>query len=207
MEPEPEDKVLVVPSPEDVLNDRERVALIAYRKTVQLRLSADTQMKMFTLFLNGHPCEEIQTLNKQFSLGQILTARIEGQWDKRRRDHVEALYANVLSRVQQSSVEAVGFIADQMAAIHKHFGDKAKKYLQSGNPADFDDFGVDGIRSYKTLVETWQKMTGQEKAANEVNISSSIQKAERDITPERRPLTASKAADIIRLANLKKGGR
>lgn len=189
---------------ESLLTDTERIALFAYRKQgVQLRLSADTQMRLFALFLNGHPASEIHTLNKQFSLGQILVARIEGDWDKRRKEHVEALYANVLSRVQQSSVEAVGFIADQMAAIHKHYGEKAKKYLQSGDPKDFDDFGVDGIRSYKTLVETWQKMTGQEKPATEVNVN---QRIERDVTPQRQPLPAGQAQDIVRQALLKRKG-
>ncbi len=194
-------------NPEDVLTDTERVALIAYRKEgVQLRLSGDTQMKLFSLFLNGHPCSELQALNRQFSLGQILTARLEGNWDKRRQEHVEGLYANVLSRIQQSSVEAVGFVADQLAAVHKMYGEKARRYLQSGDPKDFDSFGADDIKNYKVLVETLQKLTGQEKASTEVNISGSVPKPERDITPERRPLTSTRAAEIVRLANLKKKG-
>ncbi len=200
-----DEKVVVRSEPEDVLNDTERVALLAYRREPQLRLSQDTQMRMFTLFLAGHSAAEIQSLNKQFSLGQILTARLEGNWDRRRREHIESLYANVLSRIQQTTVESVGFLADQMSAVHKNFGEKARKYLQSGDPKDFDDFGIDGIKNYKAAIEAWQKLTGQEKASTEVNVTNGP-RIERDITPERRPLTATKAADIIRLANIKRKG-
>lgn len=196
-----DDPIVKRPEPEDVLNDRERIALIAYRRGPAMRLSAETQIKLYSLFLSGHSCSEIQELNKAFSLGQILVARMEGEWDRRRKEHLDSLFENVRSRVQQTTLESVSFIADQIAAVHKMHGDKAKKYLVSGDPKDFDDFGAGDIKGYKVLIEALQKITGTEKAGTEVNV---INRIEKDVSVQNKPLSSGQAAEIVRQANERK---
>jgi len=192
------DQDLPVPAPvEVILSEREKAALSAYkRQPGQVRLSADAQAKMFALFLHGHSCEEIRSTNKQYALGQILMARLEGKWDERRTEHIEALYDSVRSRVQQSTMEAIGFVADQMAAVHKMYGDRARKYIQSGDPSDFDSYGANDIKNYKVLIETLQKLTGQEQASTEVNVTNQIEK---EVVIQNQPFSATRAAELISL--------
>ncbi len=202
-----EDNKILAPSSEDILTETERIGLAAYRKQgSQMRLSADTQLRLYALFLAGHSCQEIQGLNKAFSLGQILTARLEGKWDQRRTEYLDSLFTTVRSRVQQATLESIGFITDQLAAVHKHYGEKAKRYLQSGDIKDFDGFGAEDIKGYKVLIESLQKITGTEKSPSEVNVTLPAGKGERDVNPEKRPMSSGQAAEIVRMANLLKKG-
>lgn len=196
MELPPEEKELVPapPSPESRLSEREGAAYRAWTRLSQPKLSPDTQAKFFALFLQGSTCEEITRLNRGFSLGQLVEARVEGEWDRRRDEYLEDLLGNVRGLVQQSHLEAVRFMVDQLAAVHKKWGDAARKYIQSGDEKDLKDFGIDGVKAYKTAVEVLQKLTGAENKPQEIRHYHTGEVA---VASARRPLTSKEAAAIV----------
>lgn len=127
-------------------------------------LSVSTSLKMYELYLNGYSCEEIFRLNdNQFPLGMILEARIRDSWDDRREQHLTELYGGIVAKVKKTQTEAVAFVADLLAAAHKKHGDKLKKFLQSGNPADLGALSIDTMTSYQTAATMLLKLTGQDK--------------------------------------------
>lgn len=120
-----------------------------------------TQGKLFELFLNGKSPSEIQRLNPTFTLGQVVDAYIEGEWEKKRRTHVNRLLSRVRDRVVQVQSESVEFMADMLASAHKLHGDKLKRYLQSGNEKDLGDLKIENLEQYRKAADVLLKLTGQ----------------------------------------------
>jgi hypothetical protein len=156
--------------PDDRLSEREQRELWLWKRgkdTAPLALS--TALKMYELFLLGHSCEEIARANEnRFSLGLILDARIRHNWDERRRAHLDHIYNDVGELVRQRQTESAVFLGDILAVAHKEYGNKFRKYLQSGDPNDLDnDMKVTSITTYKRTVEALMKVTGQDRPSKD----------------------------------------
>ena len=184
--------------PENKLEEKERYALHRFRSSVQPPLAPDTQAKLFKLFLNGKTTSEIQRLNPQFSFGQVVNARIQGEWDRRYEDHVNELLDNTASRVRQVTLESINFVCDLLSVTHQMHGDCIKKFLQTGNPDDLGGLQINSLQGYKQVVELLQKLTGQDKQQN-VNVSGTVMhKADASDGKNTQP-TSEEAADILKL--------
>lgn len=143
-----------------LLTEREIIAYDYWRQTEQLPLAPSTNAKLFNLFLNGKSCEEIRKLNQQLSLGQIVAARIEGDWDARRDDHLNHLLNETVKRVQQASLETTDFLCDMLTVANKEHGGKLRAYIQNSDPKELGDFRITSLQGLKTVIETIQKTTG-----------------------------------------------
>lgn len=156
-----EETAVVVPSdPVSRLTLRERAAYNSHLKDKDPPLGASTQGRLFELFLNGMSLEEIQRTTKDYRLGAIVRAFIEGDWETRRVEYVKQLLATIASRVAQVQSESVRFIADLLAVAHKQHGEKLRKYIQSGDEKDLGGFSIQSITVYRQVAETLIKITG-----------------------------------------------
>lgn len=148
------------------LTDREIAAykwtLNEVKKTPERRLSPQKGAELFALYLQGISCFELARLNKGISLGQIVYARVEQEWDRQRTIHINTLMAEVRTRVQQTHLEGVDFIATQLAVAHKLYGDKLKEYLQTGDESKLGGFSIHSFRTYKEAVEIMKLLTASE---------------------------------------------
>lgn len=103
-------------------------------------------------------------LNKGLSRGVVLKARVDGLWDERREVYLSELMSNAQDRVKLIALESVNFQGLLLAATHKKYGDRLKRYLQTGNEAELGTgMFVDSIKQYKDVVEMLTKITGQDK--------------------------------------------
>lgn len=152
---------------ESVLTDKEALALSDHlaRNADAPPLSPLTAAQLYALFLNGQTCEEIAELNPGYTLGMVVQARLENDWDIRRKEYTESLMDNVGQRAKQVQLEAVHFIADALSVMHRKHGDKFKKYLQTGDESHLGGhlsfIGSMGIKHYKVLIELLKEATGQ----------------------------------------------
>ncbi|WNM70313.1 hypothetical protein [Myxococcus phage Mx1] len=128
-------------------------------------LSPTVAVKMYQLFLAGHTCEEISRINEnRFPLGLILHSRIRFEWDRRRDEYLGHLFDDVAGVMRQRQVESALFLADLLAVAHREYGDKLKKYLQTGDEKDLPkNFKITSITMYKMTVDALMKVTGQDK--------------------------------------------
>lgn len=189
------------------LTERELKAYRAWKGMGQPRLSPDTQAKFFALFLKGESLEDIVRINRGFSIGQLAQARVEGLWDEKRDEYLKDLFDSARAIVKQSTIESMRFLIDQLGAVHKKYGEAARKYIQNGDDTEFKNFGIDNIRNYKTAVEALQKLTGADKKVVEHHHEHNHQDASAPVAPAHRPLTRGEASNVIRLASAAKGGR
>ncbi len=145
--------------------DREKGIYLEWQELkTKAPLSTTTSLQLYELFLAGYSCEEIARLNQnKFPVGMILESRVRHTWDDRRTQHLAELYGGIYDKVKQTQTEAVAFVADLLAAAHRKHGDKLKRFLQSGDPADLGAFSIDTMTSYKTASDTLMKLTGQDK--------------------------------------------
>lgn len=159
----------LLPSPQ--LSEKEQYALDYHRNKREPSLAPVTQAQLFQLYLQGHDCDEIRRLRPNFSLGQIVEARVEGQWDMRRQEHVQRLMRATQEKVAQTQLESVEYICNLVAAHHRLQGDKLKRFLMSGDPKDLGDAGITSFKQYKEVLatlrellkpaETVQRVTGE----------------------------------------------
>lgn len=147
------------------LSKAERLAYDSWCARSEPALSPQFQAQLFELFLNGSSCEEIVKLNPGLQLGSVVAARIRGNWDERRDEHLNKLLEGIRERVQQVTLETVEVMADTLAVANKMHAKKLKKYLQTGNPEDLKgiDFTPTSMRQYKDVVDLLMKLTGQDK--------------------------------------------
>lgn len=182
-----------------LLDDREISAFRRWQNSNQPALAPDTQAKLFALYLNGKTTEDIRRLNPQFSLGQIVHARVNGNWDELRQRHVEELLLGVKSRVQQITLESVNFVADLLAAANKVHGDKISRYLQTGNEKELGDLQISSLQGYKQAVELLQKLTGQDKQQKVGGEITIMHKADESMASVGKAPSSEEAADILKL--------
>jgi len=180
-----------------LLNDRELEAYDRFCASKEAAVSPVTAAKMFSLFVNGSDCEEIAKHSHPFNLGQVVHARVLGNWDVLKEEHLEKLLLEVRGRVQQVQLESVMLVADAIAATNKFNGDAIKKFLLSGNPNDLDGTMVSTLsaKNYKELIELLLKLTGQDvqKTKGEVTVVHSGDVG----VSVRKPITQEKAAEIV----------
>lgn len=181
------------------LSERELAAYRNWQIGKYPALAPDTQVKLFQLFLNGKGCEEIRRLNQQYTLGQIVQARIFGEWDRRYQDHVNDLLDNTKNRAMQTTLESINFVSDLLAATNKLHGDKISKFLQSGNEKDLGDLQITSLTGYKTAVELLQKLTGQDKQQRLTSDVTITHKADESLLAVARAPNSEEAAEILKM--------
>lgn len=150
-------------SSEIVLSQADREALLSprelreyqiYMRLGQPPMAASTQAKFFQLFLNGQSCEEIVRLNPGgFSLGAIVRARIENNWDALLQEHRQELMYKIKERVQQTTLETLDRLCLELAASNKLNGDKVKRFLQTGDATELEGTQVGTTKHMKELVQ------------------------------------------------------
>lgn len=129
---------------------------------------------LYQLFLEGYSCLEISKQGKGLSEGDVLFLRKKYEWDKQRDQYALDLQNQVNGKLIKAKLEAVEFLTNQMAAIHKLNRDQVLKYLMSGNPDDMPkDLGKVG--GYKQIIEVLQKITGEDKVSKVKTESVSTQ--------------------------------
>lgn len=186
----------LVPIESDKLDEREQAALRYFQRSRQTSLSADTNAKLFRLFLSGKSTHEIHRLNQQFSLGQIVHARVKGEWDRRYQEHLDELLDSTQKRVMQVTMESINFVADLLTAANAMHGDAIKKYLQTRNPADLGELQIKNLQGYKMAVELLQKLTGQDKTTK---VGGEVVVTHKNEQPSNNVPSAEEAAEILKV--------
>lgn len=140
----------------DQLTPRE---LMAFKSAVQMKapfVSPSTSNGFFQLFLAGRTCLEIAEMNKGFTLGQIVRCRVEGEWDRRLKEHLEQLMRDTLNQVTQVKLESLRYQSDLIRVHHRLYGERIAKFLQTGNP---DELAGVPLPTYKVLVQQLAELT------------------------------------------------
>lgn len=176
-----------------LLTEREVLAYDHWRKTEQLPLSPSLNTKLFALFLQGKSLEEIRRLNIQLTLGQIVAARIEGDWDRRRDEHLDNLLNTATQKVQQTTFETADFLCDLLTVANKEHGDKLRRYIQTGDEKELGDFRITGLQSLKVAVETLQKVTGVDRQ-QKLTINGEVTHR---VEPTKKP-TSEEANEVLK---------
>jgi hypothetical protein len=141
------------------------VELEAYNKYVDkggAPLSPGVQAQLFSLYLHGDSCEDIADLNKNFSLGMIVKAKVDGLWEQKREVHLRELLDSVKDRVTQAQLESAIFATDLLAATHKIHSKRFKRAIQTGDEKELGDMAITSIKQYRDAVDLLLKVTGQD---------------------------------------------
>lgn len=146
------------------LSESEIKELTVYISSGGHPLSPDVAGKLFTLFLNGSDVEELHRLNKALPLGSILDAKIRYKWTVKRDDYASELQAKIQAKVMKAQLETTELITDLLVAAKRKYGDKIKKFIQSGEDADLGNgLSIDSLTSLMRISESLQKITGQDR--------------------------------------------
>jgi hypothetical protein len=160
---EPEAIVLSQADKEARLTERELREYRIFMRLNQPPMAPSTQEKFFQLFLSGINCEEIVRINPGgFSLGAIVRARIENNWDEKRLEHQRNLVATMRGNVQQTILETVEQLTLEMKVYNKLKRDKLLRYLQTGDEKELEGLSIGSTKTLKDVAEALLKLTGQD---------------------------------------------
>jgi hypothetical protein len=184
--------------PDKWLSQKERDALrFAQNKVPPYPpLATSLQARFFSMFLQGIDCSEIVRLNPGMSLGQLVTARVEGKWDEKRQEHIEKLLRDTALRLQQTTLEGIDFMAAQLAAVHKIEGDKIKRYLQTGDEKELGNFSIKDLVGYRQVLSIMKTLTGQDSAPQK-HTGEILHKHEHSVPAANRGMTHGESKSII----------
>jgi hypothetical protein len=158
------DELVKASGPIDALTPRERAA---YRLSVDRKepfLSPSLQDELYSLYQDGKTCEEIQALNKNLSLGMIVRARVDHEWDEKRAAYLKSMFDRAKGQAVQLSLESMGFLGDLLTAFHKHDRQKLQKFIQTGNPDELEGAmmtSASNLKLYRDVLELLLRLTGQ----------------------------------------------
>lgn len=148
---------------------RDQFALVnSYMLGGGKKLAVSTSAAFFQLYLNGCDAHEIHALNKGFPLEAILYEIVYHDWEKQKAEYLVELQKGVREQLIKANLETVSLLSNMLAVANKQHGDKLKKYLQTGDPADLQGtIVVDSIHQLIKAIEGLQKITGQDDKKNE----------------------------------------
>jgi len=128
-------------------------------KPIAPSLAAD----MLNLFMENYSCTEIAKLNKGLSELDVLYCRYKYNWDEQRDKYARDLQDQVVGKLKKMKLESMEFLTNMLAALHKDERQKMMTYLQTGKEEDKPKLWANSITTYKGLIETIQKLTGEDK--------------------------------------------
>jgi hypothetical protein len=155
------DKMVKMEENSALLTESERLSLNEFLESRTNPLGPDKNAKLYSLYLNGNTCEEIQKLNPSLTLGQVLHARVIGDWDIRKDKYQETLLQKTEERHRQVALETIGFISDLLAVTNIRYGSKLKKFIRDEQEGDLGELAI-SLRQYKEMAELHQKLAGTE---------------------------------------------
>lgn len=169
------------------LPERELGVYRYFLQKKQVPIADDMAEKMFALYQRGSSCDEIRRLFPQFSLGQIVGARVIGGWDERRDAEVKNLQREVPAKVETVELETQEFLANLLHASHKRFNDALKMYISTGEVSHLTAAGVPLPRSMKELkdvVEMFRSLAGTDTKKVEVSVKGGVKHTVERVKPE-----------------------
>lgn len=135
---------------------------VAYRYFCQSNmapLSPELQERFFRVFLNGSTCEQIFKLNgKKYSLGAIVSARIEGNWDELIKTNAQEMIAQTMAKVTSARIESVNLLSTLISATIQAETNKVLTFLQTQDQDDLGVFRLDGVKGLKDALDTLDKL-------------------------------------------------
>lgn len=168
---------------DNYLTLEEKEALERYIGRGKPQLATETAMSFFGLFLNGYGVDEIHRMNPAFPVEAIHWARLRFDWDGKREKYLGQLHEKIISKVTKAQLETTNLMTDMLTVTTKKYGDKLKRYLQTGNEKDLGGaIEVDSIGQLLKLVDGLQKITGQSNTKNHRHDHRVIEEKKVDIT-------------------------
>ena len=181
------------------LTEKEARELRFHVKTKQPSLGVKKAEELQNLFNRGYSCQEISEHNKGISLGQVVRARADFDWDNKRQEYIINLMREAKPTLQATQYEALRFLTDAMAVHHKMWGEKFRKYLQTGTESELAGFELSG-RQYKEMFEMLLKATGQDKSIiiHEHKGSVDVVQKAAILVPMDRPIEAGESRNVLK---------
>jgi hypothetical protein len=179
-------------------------------------MAPSTQARYYDLFLQGVSCGEmVRQFPNSFSLGAVVRARIENNWDLLREEYRLNLYKKVQDRLEQVTMESVERVANEIAVANKVANDKLLGYLRTGDESGLPET-VGSAHHLRTLVGLLKQLTCKEAATIqhnhrvEVADSDAGDEIEGEVLPtleRNKPLSATAAASALAVIHRNRGGR
>ena len=192
---------------ESRLTEREAREYGIYTRLNQPPMAASASLQFLALFLSGQSCEDIQRLSPNgFSLGAIVRARIDNDWDSQLEEHQRILIENAKDKVNQVTLETIDRVLAELSASNKAVKERALKYIQTGDEKYLEGTGIGSVKHLVQMTEILSRLTGQDsKKSTIVTVQDDRAKTVEGETVE--PAGPIKAADALEEIYKARGGK
>lgn len=189
---------LPAPKPEDLLTAKERAVYERYVAAGGVGLAPSKADEFFNLYLAGKTCSEIQRVNKEYTYGSILRARIEFKWDEIVEAHRESLSQRAQENLQLTVLQQVDFLSDMLGACWEMNHEKLKKFRQTKNPVYLEGVPLpENWKDYERLAKVLLMLTGQTVKKTEQKVTHEHHVVPAGAQPTPQPLNPQDAAAML----------
>jgi hypothetical protein len=143
--------------------EREWTLLSTVADTGVKPISPSLSAEMLNLYMESYSCEQIAHMNKGFAEVDVLYCRYKYDWDGQRDRYAKQLQEQVVQKLAKLKMESMEFLSNMLSILHKDEREKMIAYLQSGREEDRPKIWATNITTYKSVIETIQKLTGEDK--------------------------------------------
>lgn len=147
------------------MSKAEEKAYRAYCNGNEPPLAPELQEQLFRAYLNGSSCEKIWKANKEtFSLGALVAARVDGDWDGKIKENATEMIAVTLGKVARARMESINLLSDLISATVQAETDKIVKFTQTQNPEDLGMLRIEGLKGLTEAISSLEKLVGKPEA-------------------------------------------
>ena len=159
-------------------SSREMKELEQVEKEGAKAISPSLAASMFALFLEGYSCAEIVKQNKNFSEGDILYCRKKFKWDEEKDRYAFDLNKQMREKLVKTKLEAIEMLTNTLSVMHTAKREGHLKYLQTKKAEDLPTGWDLSPTQYKSIFETIQKVTGEDRITKQEIRSDSTVRVE-----------------------------
>lgn len=165
-------------------------------------ISPTLAAQMFALFLESYSCAEIAKQNKGLSESDILVCRHKFKWDEEKDRYAFDLNRQIREKLVKAKLEALEYLTNKLSVVHKVDKEQTLRYLQTGKKEDLPADWQMTPTAYKSIFETIQKVTGEERISKQ-EITSKVT-VEDNRSPDVDPTLQSKMLRLFASEEKKK---
>lgn len=180
------------------LTKKEHEQLLKFINSSDPSLEPTKQAKIFALYLAGRTTWNIsQDKSLGASWGQIVHAKVLGEWDDKLREHTESLLLDTVGKVRRLNLDSIDVMAEYINVANDIFKKRVEDYKNNKDEAAFGMAGPAALKQYAQAIEVLKSLTVQHKSTEEQSPSSLPPPKKKYLELDKAP-SGDEAADVMR---------
>lgn len=158
---------------------------------------------MFGLYMSGKTYTEISKITK-VKKNMVLYMAAKMRWYEKRMEYLDDIHKAISTKLKDTRVESLNFIANLISVHHKYYGEEMDKYLKTGDRTIIENLDLKQLGQYFKSIEILEKIlnpTNVNKSGGSnatVNVNAPDGATVRQVDEQTLEITPGNTGDILK---------